>query len=71
MSMALKKIEERDVALINAWETNNANIITYINNSIEHFIGMQLAKYDNKGGIGSSAKVIHAMKLCKAVSVRE
>ena len=27
------------VALINAWEANNAKIITWTNNFIEHFIG--------------------------------
>jgi hypothetical protein len=27
--------------------------------------------WDNKGGLGSSAKVIHAIKFCKAVSIRE
>jgi len=27
--------------------------------------------WDNKGGLGSSAKVIYAIKFCKAVSVRE
>ena len=26
---------------------------------------------DNKGGLGSSTKVIYAIKFCKAVSVRE
>jgi len=27
--------------------------------------------WDNKGGLGSSATVIHAIKFCKTVSVRE
>jgi hypothetical protein len=26
--------------------------------------------WDNKGGLGSSTKIIHAIKFCKAVSVR-
>jgi len=41
-----KNIEERDAALIDAWEVNNAKIITWINNSIEHSIGTQLVKYE-------------------------
>ena len=41
-----KNTEEGDVASIYAWEANNAKIITWINNSFEHFIGTQLAKYD-------------------------
>jgi hypothetical protein len=34
-----KNTEEGDVASIYAWEANNAKIITWINNSFEHFIG--------------------------------
>ena len=30
--------------MINTWEANNAKIITWINNSIEHSISTQLAK---------------------------
>jgi len=41
-----KNTEEGDVALIDAWEANNAKIITWINNSVEHFIGIQLTKYE-------------------------
>jgi len=37
--MILKNIEEGDVVLIDTWETNNAKIITWINNSVEHSIG--------------------------------
>ena len=33
-------------ALIDAQEANNAKIITWINNYVEHSIGMQLAKYE-------------------------
>jgi len=44
--MVPKNTEARDVALIDAWEANNVKIITWINNSIEHSIGMQLAKYE-------------------------
>jgi hypothetical protein len=40
-----KNTEEGDVALIDAWEANNAKIIIWINNSAEHFIGIQLTKY--------------------------
>jgi hypothetical protein len=32
--------------LIDTWEANNAKIITWINNSVEHSIGTQLAKYE-------------------------
>jgi hypothetical protein len=41
-----KNTEEGDVALIDTWEANNAKIITWINNSVEHYIGTQLAKYE-------------------------
>jgi len=41
-----KNTEEGDVVLIDTWEANNAKIITWINNSVEHFIGTQLAKYE-------------------------
>jgi len=41
-----KNTKEGDVALIDAWEANNAKIITWINNSVEHSIGTQLAKYE-------------------------
>jgi len=41
-----KNTEEGDTASIDAWETNNAKIITCINNSVEHSIGTQLAKYE-------------------------
>jgi hypothetical protein len=37
--------EEKD-ALIDTWEANNVKIITWINNSVEYFIGTQLAKYE-------------------------
>ena len=41
-----KNTEEGDAALIDAWEVNNAKIIIWINNSVEHSIGTQLAKYE-------------------------
>jgi hypothetical protein len=44
--MIPKNIEEGDVVLIDTWEANNAKIITWINNSVEHSIGTQLAKYE-------------------------
>jgi hypothetical protein len=44
--VAPKNTKERDVALIDAREANNAKIITWINNSVEHSIGTQLAKYE-------------------------
>jgi hypothetical protein len=34
-----KNTEEEGDALIDAWESNNAKIITWINNSVEHSIG--------------------------------
>jgi hypothetical protein len=40
-----KNTDESYAVLINVWEANNAKIITWINNSVEHFIGTQLAKY--------------------------
>jgi hypothetical protein len=44
--MVPKNTEEGDVVFIKAWEANNATIITSINNSVEHSIGTQLAKYE-------------------------
>jgi hypothetical protein len=44
--MILKNTEEGDTASIDAWEANNAKIITWINNSVEYFIGTQLVKYE-------------------------
>jgi hypothetical protein len=44
--MIPKNIEEGDVVLIDTWEANNAKIITWINNFVEHSIGTQLAKYE-------------------------
>jgi len=41
-----KNTKEGDAAFIDAWKANNANIIAWINNSIKHSIGMQLAKYE-------------------------
>ena len=38
--------DEGYATLIDVWEANNAKIITWINNSIEHFIGTQLATYE-------------------------
>ena len=40
-----KNTEEGDTTSIDAWEANDAKIITQINNSIEHFIGTLLEKY--------------------------
>jgi len=37
---------EGDVVLIDTHEVNNAKIITWINNFVEHSIGMQLATYE-------------------------
>jgi hypothetical protein len=44
--MIPKNIKEGDAVLIETWETNNAKIITWINNSVEHSIGTQLARYE-------------------------
>jgi len=41
----LKNTKDVDVALIDAWEANNAKIVIWINNSVEHSIGTQLEKY--------------------------
>jgi hypothetical protein len=41
-----KNTKEGDVVLIDTSEANNANIITWINNSVEHSIDTQLAKYE-------------------------
>jgi len=39
-----KNTDEGYAALIDAWESNNVKIITWINNSIEHSIGTLLVK---------------------------
>ena len=39
-------IDEGYATLIDVWEANNANIISWINNSVEHSIGTKLAKYE-------------------------
>jgi hypothetical protein len=44
--MLPKNIKEGDVVLIDTWEANNAKIITWINNSVEHSICTQLVKYE-------------------------
>ena len=44
--MIPKNTEEGDVFLIDTWEANNAKIITWINNFVEHSIGIQLVKYE-------------------------
>ena len=41
-----RNIKEGDVVLIDIWEANNAKIITWINNSVEHSISMELVKYE-------------------------
>jgi hypothetical protein len=38
--------DEGYAALIDVWEVNNAKIVTLINNSIKHSIGIQLVKYE-------------------------
>ncbi|TXG60844.1 hypothetical protein EZV62_012207 [Acer yangbiense] len=40
-----EKVEDY-VNLLDVWEANNSKIITWINNSVQHSIGTQLAKYD-------------------------
>ena len=37
--MIPKNTEEGNVILIDIWEANNAKIITWINNYVEHSIG--------------------------------
>jgi hypothetical protein len=41
-----KNTEEGDVVLIDTWKANNVKIITWINNSVEYSIGIQLANYE-------------------------
>jgi len=41
-----KNTKEGDTASIDIWEANNAKIITWINNFVEHSIGTKLAKYE-------------------------
>jgi hypothetical protein len=44
-SMIPRNIDKSYTALIYTWEANNAKIITWINNYVEHFIDTQLIKY--------------------------
>ena len=37
---------EKCIEQLDAWETNNAKIITWVNNSVKHSIDTQLAKYE-------------------------
>jgi len=41
-----KNTKEGDVVLIDTWKANNVKIITWINNSVEYSIGIQLANYE-------------------------
>ena len=59
-----RNTDEGYVALIDAWKANSAKIINRINNFIEHSINTQMAKYE-------ITNVIHAIKFCKIVSIRE
>ena len=49
--MVPKNSEEKYAELIDIWEENNAKIITWINNSVGHSIGTQLAKYETANEI--------------------
>ena len=46
ISVKPRNIDKGYVAIIDAQEANNAKIITWINNCVEHFISTQLAKYE-------------------------
>ena len=37
---------ENYMKLVDVWEFDNSKIITWINNSVKHTIGMQLAKFE-------------------------
>jgi hypothetical protein len=52
-----KNTEEMDTALINAWETFHRYAVGEV--------------WDNKWDLRSSIKIIHTIKFCKAISVRE
>jgi hypothetical protein len=49
--MKPKKTDEGYTALIDVWEANNAKIITWINNFVEHSISTQPVKYDTTNEI--------------------
>jgi len=49
--MIPKNTGEEDVVLIDTWEANKSKIITYINNSVKHSIGTQLAKYETSNEV--------------------
>ena len=46
ISVLPKTTDTNFASLIDAWDVNNTKIITWINNSVEHSIGTQLAKYE-------------------------
>jgi hypothetical protein len=61
-----KNIKEGDVALIDIWEANNAKIITWINNFVEHSIGYVVGEvWDNKGGLRSSQRLFTQSNFAK------
>jgi hypothetical protein len=44
--MIPRNTDEGYAALIDVYEANNSKIITWINNYVEHSIGIQLVKYE-------------------------
>ena len=62
---------ENYTALLDVWEANNSKIITWINNSVEHSIGMQLAKYDYAKEVWDHlARLYTQSNFAKKISIR-
>eukprot|EP00257_Ricinus_communis_P017234 XP_015575632.1 uncharacterized protein LOC107261386 [Ricinus communis] len=56
-----------DVALLDKWEVDNSKIITWINNSVKHSIGTQLAKYETAKELESDIRALQQ----KSMSIQE
>ena len=53
-------LDDKDfVEKLEVWDVNNSKIITWINNSVEHSIGTQLAKYETAKEIWDHLKRLY------------
>ena len=50
-----KATDKEYETLLETWDTNNAKIVTWINNSVKSSIGIQLAKYETAKEIGRAS----------------
>jgi len=70
--MKSRNIDEGYTVSIDAYESNNAKNITWINNSVKHFIGIQLAKYETLKEVWDHLqRLFTQLKIFKALSIRK